>query len=149
MRTLALVACSTVLCAACSQEPAPFKSNCTLGAVTDEARIPAGMKPDGTAILPGGRKLTPAGKLLTIGGFPLAMRILPAPAGMTERYAVVTDGATGNEYLRLVDLQAPAGQDPVISSVMYPYQFQTSEDPALFYGLALSKDGSTLYVSDG
>ncbi len=135
------------LFAGCSSGPgagSSFQSNCTLGAISDEARVPAGIKPDGTAILPGGRKLNPAGRLLTIGGFPLAMRVLPG-----DRYAVVTDGAVGDEHLRIADLQAAAGADPVVSSVLYSYQFQSSSDPALFYGLALTKDGTRLYASEG
>jgi hypothetical protein len=48
----------------CSNAPAPrFQSNCTAGAITDEAKVPAGMMPDGTAILPGGRKISPAVQL--------------------------------------------------------------------------------------
>ncbi len=138
-----------LFCAACSSTKpgVHFDSNCVAGTPTDEAKLAAGKQSDGSVLLPGGRRLTPAGRLLTIGGFPLILRVLPAAAGGVERYAVVTDGGYGDEYLRLVDLQAPG--DPVIAKVDYPAAGGGAQAPALFYGLALKKDGSKIYVSDG
>src|SRR5438105_3479921 len=69
---------------------------------------------DGTTILPGGRKLSRTGTLLDIGGFPLAIRLLPG-----DRYAVVTDGAYGDEALRIVDLMAADPKQPVVSQFDY------------------------------
>jgi DNA-binding beta-propeller fold protein YncE len=133
---------------ACSEAPATFKGNCTPMAPSQDALVAAGRQPDGTAILPGGRRLSPSGTVLTVGGFPLAMRALPAAAGdPRERYMVVTDGAVGDESLRIVDLQATG--DPVVSKLLYPARTGSAQDPALFYGLALAKDGKRLYVSDG
>jgi DNA-binding beta-propeller fold protein YncE len=119
-----------------------FQATCVAGAPGAEALVPAGPRADGSVILPGGRRLTPAGKVLPVGGFPLAMRLLPG-----ERYLVVTDGAVGNEALRLVDTQAAA--NTVVAKVDYDVMTGTSTDPALFYGLALTRDGKRLYVSDG
>lgn len=127
-----------------------FQANCTADAPSAAALVPAGKQSDGSVILPGGRRLTPAGTLLTIGGFPLALRLLPsATPGQPERYAVVTDGADGDEYLRLVDLEAAAGTDPVIAKVLYAASSETPQSPALFYGLAYDANTQKLYVSDG
>jgi DNA-binding beta-propeller fold protein YncE len=133
---------SIVAGAGCNNGPT-FKSTCTANAPSADAVVPARQNSDGTAILPDGRKISPAGTLLTIGGFPLAMRVLPG-----DRYVVVTDGDYGDEHLRIVDTMAAAGSNPVVSDLAYPYGGDTHA-PALFYGLALTKDGSTLYVSDG
>jgi DNA-binding beta-propeller fold protein YncE len=128
----------------------PYTANCTVGEPSAEAKVPAGPRADGSVILPGGRAITPAGSVLPLGGFPLALRMLPsATAGAVERYVVVTDGDFGDEYLRLVDLQAPAGTDPVISKVGYIMTSMNASDPSLFYGMALTASGSKLYVSDG
>jgi YVTN family beta-propeller protein len=123
--------------------PVVFQSNCTAAAPTAEAKRAAGRQSDGSVILPGGRRLTPAGTLLDVGGFPLALRLLPG-----DRYAVVTDGAYGTQSLRIVDLQAADPTHPVVSHQDYPYG-ETAHSPSLFYGLALSADGRRLYVSDG
>jgi YVTN family beta-propeller protein len=147
MRPVLLLALAVAGCnAGAPNNTVNFKANCTAGDVSAEAKKPAGKQSDGSVLLPGGRRLTPAGTLLTIGGFPLAMRALPNPGGV-ERYVVVTDGADGDEFLRLVDLQAPAS--PVISKVAYPATSSTPQAPSLFYGLALTKDGSKIYVSNG
>jgi DNA-binding beta-propeller fold protein YncE len=136
MSLVALVACG---CGAASS----FSSTCTAGAPSSDALLPAGPQPDGSVLLPDGRRLTPAGTLLTMGGFPLAMRLLPG-----DRYAVVTDGDYGDERLRVVDTMAAAGSNPVVSDLLYPGG-GNAHAPALFYGLALTSDGQTLYVSDG
>ncbi|MDB4971217.1 MAG: beta-propeller repeat-containing protein [Myxococcales bacterium] len=123
-----------------------FQSNCTAAAPSEEALAPARRNPDGSVILPDGRKISPAGTVLTTGGFPLQMRVLPQ-AG--ERYVVVTDGAYGDQHLRIIDSQAAAAANPVVANVDYIRSSSDASDPALFFGLALSADGSRLYVSNG
>ncbi|MCU1283128.1 MAG: family beta-propeller repeat-containing protein, partial [bacterium] len=130
---------------ACDHAPA-FKSTCTAGTPSAEALLPAQRNGDGSVILPDGRRISPAGALSTIGGFPLAMRVLPQDGG---RYVVVTDGAYGDEALRVVDTQPAAGANPVVSSIAYPKKSDSAADKALFYGLALTADGKRIYVSDG
>jgi DNA-binding beta-propeller fold protein YncE len=141
-RPLLMVA---LVASACSNGPS-FKSNCTPGAASADATLPAARNSDGSVILPDGRKITPAGTVLTVGGFPLALRVLPQGG---ERYVVVSDGAYGDEHLRIIDSQAAAGADPVVSNVDYVRTSDDAHAPALFYGLALTSDGKRLYVSDG
>jgi DNA-binding beta-propeller fold protein YncE len=133
------------LIAGCDDAPS-FSSNCTAGAPSAEVLRPAERHDDGSVILPDGRKLTPAGAMLTVGGFPLALRMLPQ-AG--QRYVVVSDGGYGDEHLRIADTQAPAGADPIVANVDYVTSDASAHDPALFYGLALDETRGLLYVSDG
>lgn len=140
-----LVALAALGAGACNNGPS-FKSNCTALPPSPDALAPAERNGDGSVILPDGRKLTPAGTVLTVGGFPLQVRALPQDG---QRYAVVTDGAYGDEHLRVVDTQAAAGADPVVSDVDYPRSSDDGKAPALFFGLALTADGKRLYVSDG
>jgi YVTN family beta-propeller protein len=135
-RALALVVCV----AGCNG--GAFKSNCTAGAPGMGAALPAASSGT-TAILPGGRQVTPAGTLLDVGGFPIALRILPG-----DRYAVVSDDATDDEKLRIVDLQAPDPLNPVAFAIDYPIGMGKAS-PGMLYGLALSADGTKLYVSNG
>jgi DNA-binding beta-propeller fold protein YncE len=137
---------ATFATAGCGDSGPKFKSNCTAQAPSADALIPAQRNGDGSVILPDGRKITPAGSLLTIGGFPLQLRVLPQDNG---RYVVVTDGDYGDEHLRIVDTQATSDAAAIVSNVDYPRSSDDAKAPALFYGLALSSDGSKLYVSDG
>jgi DNA-binding beta-propeller fold protein YncE len=139
MRNLILA----LLWSACGEDlpAAPtYQSTCTAAAATDEAKLPAGRLSDGTVILPDGRKLAPAGKVFTIGGFPVNLRVLPG-----DRYVVASDAAYGDEHLRVIDTR----DGTIVSDVPYLRTEQTSHAPALWYGLALTRDGSTLYVSNG
>ncbi|HEY2747299.1 MAG TPA: hypothetical protein VGL86_21905, partial [Polyangia bacterium] len=144
MRFHLLIACA--LAAGCGKSGPSFKSTCVAQAPSADALVPAQRNGDGSVILPDGRKISPAGSLLTIGGFPMQMRVLPQE---NERYVVVTDGDYGDEHLRIIDTQAASDDAAVVSNVDYITTDSTAKDPALFYGLALSADGSTLYVSDG
>ncbi|MBV9717528.1 MAG: hypothetical protein JOZ64_19305, partial [Solirubrobacterales bacterium] len=67
----------------------------------------------------------------------------------SERYVVVTDGAYGDEHLRIVDTQAADPSQPIVANVDYERTSSDARAPALFYGLALTADGSRIYVSDG
>ena len=145
--------CALLLFSGCGAKAPPatastFQSNCTVAAPSDEAKLPAGKQPDGSVILPGGQRIRPAGRLLDVGGFPLALRVLPS-AGASPRYVVVTDGAYGDEALRIVDLMAADPHAAVVATHAYPLTSETPEAPALFYGLALTSDGKRLFVSNG
>ncbi len=83
---------------------------------------------------------------MTIGGFPLQMRVLPQD---NQRYVVFTDGAYGDEHLRIVDTQAADPTNPIVANVDYLDSSSDAAAQALFYGLALTADGKRLYVSDG
>src|SRR3954471_4124263 len=61
----------------CDSAEKPFTTNCTTAAPTAEAARAPGRVAAGVAMLPGGRQVTPAGKLLDVGGYPIAMRVLP------------------------------------------------------------------------
>jgi DNA-binding beta-propeller fold protein YncE len=140
MRSFLLVA---LACSACGEDlPPPFHPTCVDQPASDEAKRPAGRLDDGTVILPDGRKITPAGTVLTIGGFPVNMRVFPG-----GRYLVVSDATYGDEHLRIIDTRATG--DPVVSDIPYPFTEASPLAPALWYGLALTKDGKKLYVSDG
>ncbi|HEX9101249.1 MAG TPA: bifunctional YncE family protein/alkaline phosphatase family protein [Polyangia bacterium] len=121
-----------------------FVANCTAGAPPAEATLPPGHTGTTTAILPGGRAVTPAGTLLAMGGYPIALRLLPG-----DRYAVVTDDAQDDQALRVVDLHAADPLHAVVSEVSYPLGARSKHTPGLLYGLALTKDGKRLYVSNG
>ena len=80
-----------------------------------------------------------------MGGYPIAMRVLPG-----DRYAVVTDDAEDDQALRVVDLHAA---DPLHAVIVRGRRIRsataTATRPGCFYGLALTKAGTRLYVSNG
>jgi YVTN family beta-propeller protein len=121
-----------------------FTANCSAGAPPAEASLAPGHMNATSAILPGGRAVTPAGTLLAMGGFPIALRILPG-----DGYAVVSDDAEDDQALRVVDLQAADPLHAVASQVAYPIGSGDKHTPGLFYGLAVTKDGKRIYVSNG
>ena len=145
-RYLLIVAAGAFAAGGCGDSGPQFKSNCVAQDSSAEATIPAQRNADGSVILPDGRKINPAGQLLTIGGFPLQLRVLPQENG---RYVVVTDGDYGDEHLRIIDTQATDDTAAIVSNVDYPRSSDDAKAPALFYGLALSPDGTKLYVSNG
>jgi DNA-binding beta-propeller fold protein YncE len=134
---------ASLLIGACNEDKpqVKFQSTCTAAAPSDDAKLPAARNSDGSVILPDGRKITPAGKILTVGGFPVNMRVLPG-----DRYLVTTDAGYGDNHLRVIDSQAT--DNPVISDVVYP-ESGNYHDPGLWYGLALTRDGKKIYVSNG
>src|SRR3954463_5151123 len=135
-----------LLLVACNEAPpSTYQPNCTANAPSAEALKPPGG--DGkTSILPGGRALTPSGSLFDVGGYPLSVRLLPASGTRAaDRYAVVSDGARHDEALRIVDLQNPA--QPIVAHADYP--INAPGQPGLLYGMALTRDGQHLYVSNG
>ncbi|MSP60119.1 MAG: hypothetical protein EXR72_07215 [Myxococcales bacterium] len=136
--------------AACSDDAPPgtpaFESNCTVAEPGVEAKKTAGHQEDGSVILPGGRRISPSGRLLDVGGFPLAVRVLPQDGG---RYVVVTDGGYGDEALRIIDLKATDPHQAIVAQHDYPRTSGSPHAPALFFGMALTKDGKRLYVSNG
>lgn len=134
--------CLFALVAACHGDH--FQSNCTVAPPGAEAQVPPSHRDDGSVILPGGRRLTPAGRLLAIGGFPISLRVLPG-----DRYVVVSDDAQNDQALRVVDLQAADPLQPVVSAEQYPLTARSKHTPGLLYGLALTRDGKRLYVSNG
>jgi DNA-binding beta-propeller fold protein YncE len=121
-----------------------FTSTCTAGTVPADSQLAAGRTGATTSILPGGRALTPAGTLLDVGGFPIAIKVLPG-----DRYVVVSDDAMDDQALRLVDLQAADPLHPVVSEIPYPIGSGGKHTPGMFYGLAVTQDGKKLYVANG
>jgi DNA-binding beta-propeller fold protein YncE len=143
---LIVAAVSFAAVAGCGDSGPTFQSNCIAQAPSADALVPAQRNGDGSVILPDGRKISPAGQVLTIGGFPLQLKVLPQD---NQRYVVFTDGDYGDEHLRIVDTQATDDAGAIVSNVDYPRSSDDAKSPALFFGLALSADGSKLYVSDG
>src|SRR5438445_7184917 len=133
---------SLLLLAGCGNDE--FVANCTVGTPAAEAATAPGHTGATSAILPGGRAVTPTGELLAIGGFPIALRVLPG-----DRYAVVSDDAQDDQALSVVDLEAADPLKPVVSAESYPLTARSKHTPGLFYGMALTKDGKRLYVSNG
>ncbi|MGZ3439096.1 MAG: YncE family protein, partial [Polyangia bacterium] len=121
-----------------------FAPTCKSGAPPAVASLPSGHTGTTTAVLPGGRAVTPAGTLLAMGGYPIALRLLPG-----DRYAVVSDDAENDQALRLVDLKAADPLHAVVSQIAYPIGSGDKHTPGMFYGLAVSRDGSRIYVSNG
>jgi YVTN family beta-propeller protein len=142
MRRFAFVLVAVTV-AGCNHDDT-FTPNCKAGAPPAEASLPSGHTGATAAVLPGGRAVTPAGTLLAMGGFPIALRILPG-----DRYAVVSDDAEDDQALRVVDLKAADPLHAVVSQIAYPIGSGDKHTPGLFYGLAVSKDGSRIYVSNG
>jgi YVTN family beta-propeller protein len=134
VRPIALATLPLVIVTACSSSggPAPFTVTCEVALPNAEAQRPAGPHPEGGWVLIGGRLITPVGDQVPLGGFPMAL----LPLG--DRYLAVTDGAYGDETLRVFDLEA---RTVVASDTLKPRQ------GAFYYGLAF--DGHKLFAAGG
>jgi YVTN family beta-propeller protein len=135
LRALSPFVALSLLCGACSGSSAtPFTPTCTAEAPSAEALRPAGPHPDGGAVLIGGRRITPSGEQVTLGGFPLAL--LP----LDERLVAITDGAYGDESLRLFDLTT--------RTVVAADTLGRSQG-AFYYGLAFDAARRKLFAAGG
>ncbi len=124
--------------------PAPAKGQCAASAPAGDAirktgPIPGGfVLPDGHAIRPLGREVVFDEKDL-LGGFPQNLLIVPG-----TRLAISTDADVGDDALRLIDLDALAGDAyPVTGHVAFP------PPSALYYGLAVPAAGRALASGGG
>lgn len=135
MKVWPLVLLAAVACDAPPEGAIPFAVNAALVPAPPEGRAPAGMQPDGTAILPGGRRITPTGRQVELGGFLLGVRLLPGGV-----HALTTDGGYYDEFLALVDLASGA--------VVQRIPFRKEAGEALFLGLAVRADGR-VFASGG
>jgi DNA-binding beta-propeller fold protein YncE len=94
-------------------------------------------------VIPGGQRLARATSRLALPGFPLAM--IPVPG---TRRVIVTEGGLRTNVLRVIDM---ASGTPVVvtgGTAEFPAD-ETAQEPALWYGLALSSDQRRLYASGG
>jgi len=92
------------------------------------ATVLPGTGADGSIMLPNGWRLAPAGRHLALSNLPLNLVVTP-----TGRYAVVTNNGLARPSLTVVDLAS--------WSVASTFALD-----AAWYGLALSPDGSKVYV---
>ena len=113
--------------------PAPVAGKCTVTDAKDDAAAKAGPLPNGGGIvLPDGHRIMPVGREVLFdeadlaGTFP--MNISPVPG---TRFALVSDGGIKDNVLRVIDLDALAGNgNPVKSYVPF------ARPDSLYYGLA-------------
>lgn len=106
------------------------------------ARLAAGPDGNGGWIIPGGRRITPLGTQRDLGSLPTNALLLP-----NGRYLVVTNNGYGSDaeksqHLMMFDVSEPLAP-ALVQALRYP------RPQALFYGLAASADGRTLYVAGG
>jgi YVTN family beta-propeller protein len=123
--------------AACASEdfPEPVEGTCTATIATG-AELPAGDDGAGGFIVPSGERLTRVGRNLPLGGFP--MRAISIPG---TRFIVVSDGGLREETLRVVNVDT--------LEVAFEETFPPVATEAMFLGLAISGDGTRLWVSGG
>jgi len=107
--------------------------------------LPAGPRPNGTAVLPDGRFVTPVGHQLKVELQPLD-GVLSADS---RRLYVSSEGIDDDA----TDVNVPGGpgDDKRFITVVDTKTLATTKirDDALHYGLAETPDGNTLYVSEG
>lgn len=115
--------------------PTPPSGRCA-AVVNEGAELTTGDDGAGGFIVPGGERLTRVGRNVPIGGFP--MRAIRIPG---TRFVVVTDGGLREETLAVLNVDT--------LEVVYREQFASSRAEALFLGLAISSDGTALWVSGG
>jgi DNA-binding beta-propeller fold protein YncE len=87
--------------------------------------------PGSPYLLPNGWKLSPAGREIAIGGLPLNIALIP-----DSHYAVIASDGFTNHFLALVDLKT----EQIVSRQLIKQGWM---------GLAVSKDGKTIYASAG
>ena len=128
---------SPTRCVASSDTPPrPALPGCCTVEVAPEALVPAGDDGRGGFVVPGGQRLLQVGRALPLGGFP--MRVVAVPG---TRLVIVSDGGLRDEVLAVLDvdtLEVRARED-----------FLDERGEALFYGLALSADGRSVWASGG
>jgi YVTN family beta-propeller protein len=103
-------------------------------AVAESVGMPAGPRPDGSAVTPAGFWVTPAGEQTPLGGLPLSAQLSP-----DGRTLLVSNDGQGTQSLQVVD----TGTSTVTQTIPY------SSPRALFVGLAFSPDGTTVYAGGG
>lgn len=106
--------------------------NCTVDPPPAEALLTAGEHPEGGHLLIGGRRITPAGTLVPVGGHPINVKVLPG-----GDHVLVTESGWNRPH-RLWLLDALDGE--VLDEV--------SQDE-LWFGIAATRDGSTIFVGGG
>lgn len=117
--------------------PTPQAGRCR-AVVAPDALLPVGDDGAGGFITPGARRVTRVGRHVELPGFPMAVTPVPGTS-----FVVVTDGAVSDEQLSVIDVTSGA----VVDSREFRENAPTPE--ALFLGLAVSRDGRTVYVSGG
>jgi YVTN family beta-propeller protein len=93
-----------------------------------------GPKGDGTAVTPHGWTVTPTGDQVTLGDFPMGGVLSP-----DHRYLIVSNDGQGEQSLQVVDVDS----QQVVQTI--PYKSPES----LYFGVAFSPDGKTVYASAG
>ncbi|MBU8920052.1 beta-propeller fold lactonase family protein [Bacillus sp. FJAT-29953] len=93
-----------------------------------------GPQENGTAVTPHGWIVTPSGKQVTLGDFPMGGALSP-----DHRYLIVSNDGQGEQSLQVVDVQT----QEVIQTIPY------KSPEALYFGVAFSPDGKTVYASAG
>lgn len=93
-----------------------------------------GPKGDGTAVTPHGWTVTPTGEQITLGDFPMGAALSP-----DHRYLIVSNDGQGEQSLQVVDIKS----QQVVQTIPY------KSPEALYFGVAFSPDGKTVYASAG
>ncbi len=93
-----------------------------------------GPKDNGTAVIPHGWTVTPSGQQVTLGDFPMGGVLSP-----DHRYLIVSNDGQGEQSLQVVDVET----QKVVQTI--PYKSPES----LYFGVAFSTDGKTVYASAG
>jgi len=106
---------------------------------TAGSRLPAGPDGKGGFIIPGGRRVSPLGDQLEMGSLPTNLAVSP-----DGRRLVVTNNGYGQEPNKEQKLIVVDPSVPQVIQILHRPRPQ-----ALFYGLAYTRDGSTLYAAGG
>lgn len=124
--------------------PQAAKGKCEASAPTGDATRKTGAMKDGF-VLPDGHAIKPLGREVVFaeadlrGGFPQNLMVLPG-----TRFALATDADVADDALRVLDLDALAGDAyPVTGHVAF------SAPSALYYGLAWPTPGRALASGGG